>query len=242
MLYVSDRLSKTRIEVSDSTTGKVRRVTMEMAKTWGTVEGLGANGCITTYRDVEDFLVRFSLRQRLVAPNVEYKFEYAYGLIYLNKCIVYGNELCDAIIPDFVDSVVDECFKDAVNLRSINILADLDSLSSSCFEGCVALECIHLPESLHFLGVRCFAGCSSLKSIDLPDNIFLLEDVCFQGCTSLESIGWSRYIHTLGDFCFSGCENLSEIQLPSTITNIGVCCFKGSGLQNSITVLPKGCK
>jgi len=238
MLYISNIVDENTIEVSDSRTSKATVVNTDKLRAEGTkVYGL-TQSRVVAYRDVEDFLTRYALRQKLVNPNYEYIFEYKVHKIRVSNIDIYATNTIDIEIPDFVDTIEGEVFQDRLNIRSVYIPDSVVSLGRSCFRHCDSLESVRLPQSLTHLGDCVFSRCKSLKNITLPSTLTSLGEGCFSECTTLTDIVLPESITKLGDCCFQKCTALTNIVLPEGITKLGKHCFYKCESLESIT-LPK---
>jgi len=234
MLYVSGEVSDSEIEVSDSRTNRTWVSSFEEAKSLGKVYGLGNNTIVTTYRDVDDFLTRYCLRQKLVSP-LEFKLSYTENKIVLEVESYSSNAIKTIAIPDFVDAIADFCFEGYEALESVVIPNSVMRLGDWCFGGCSALESIVIPDSVIDLGASCFNGCSALKSIVIPDSVLHIGNLCFDDCTSLESISIPNSVKRLGDGCFWGCVSLESIDMPS-VESLGHNCFVDCTSLRSVAI------
>lgn len=63
-----------------------------------------------------------------------------------------------------------------------------ETYAGYCFRDYVNLETVQLPSTLQLIGVGCFAGCTALTEIALPDSLLEVRDECFAGCTALTDV------------------------------------------------------
>jgi len=225
MLHVSNIVDENTVEVSDSRTLKVRVANVNELRTEGTkVFGL-TQSRVVAYRDVEDFLTRYALRQKLVNPDYEYVFEYADNEVRVSGIDIHATGAVDLEIPDFIDTIGDFAFQDMSDIRSAYIPDSVVRLGRSCFYNCSSLESVRLSQSLPYLVDDVFCWCTALTSIVIPEDITILGGHCFTGCKALTGIVIPEGVTTLGEYCFYCCTGLESIVLPSTVTHIGSHCF-----------------
>ena len=91
-------------------------------------------------------------------------------------------------IPEGVESIKKNAFKDLSELEEITIPASVTSIDDYAFSGCESLGKVNLSEGLISIGDMAFCDCSSLQEIKLPDSVEEIGKSAFFNCESLESI------------------------------------------------------
>ena len=130
-------------------------------------------------------------------------------------------DLCKIVhvsLPNSVKTIEDEAFKDATDLRSIELGDSIVTIGASAFENCWLLDNITVPGTVTSLGQRAFATCWHLTHLDLSGTS----------------------INEIGEETFGACLNLETVDLPGTVTSIGRDAFASSGLRH--ITLPYGLK
>ncbi len=155
-----------------------------------------------------------------------------------------------------VETLVDETFYQAPNLRYFQASEALTSVGARVFYECKKLEEVHfydnvisigdeafrdcqqlrrvtMPAKLETLGLRAFWQCIKLESIELPDNIKVLRERTFYRCEAMKSIKLPKNLEqistagaTLGS-AFEECSSLKEIILPASVQKTGSYLFSG---------------
>lgn len=91
-------------------------------------------------------------------------------------------------IPEGVESIKKNTFKDLDKLEEITIPSTVTSIDDYAFSGCDNLGKINLSEGLISIGDMAFCDCSSLQEIKLPDSVEEIGKSAFFNCESLKSI------------------------------------------------------
>ena len=175
----------------------------------------------------------------------------------LQKCDV--NATGSIMIPEGVECIYDEAFKDCKNIREIILPKSLLDIKWGSFEGCSSLEYICIPENIKEIPWSCFKDCVNLRSVYLPEGLSIIESKAFMGCVSIEHINIPSTVeeiyHEAFKNCsaletisipdnvfiidyevFLNCESLHEVHLPSHLTSIAMKAFSGCESLLSITI------
>ena len=128
-------------------------------------------------------------------------------------------------LPNTVKTIEDEAFKDATDLRSIELGDSIVSIGASAFENCWALDNITIPHALTSLGQRAFATCWHLSYLDLSGtSITKIEPHTFSACPNLETVDLPSTLTTLEKYAFESAR-IKHITLPEGVTSIGYGAF-----------------
>lgn len=153
----------------------------------------------------------------------------------------YGTALENIIIPDNVEIILENAFRDCHSLVSVDIGDGVITVESSVFRNCTALKDINIGSGVSSIGEWTFSDCDALEYIYIPTNVISLGGAMFYGCDNLTNaiIGngvvelapvydWDNY------GTFENCIKLKEITLGSAIKTIGNDCFKATVLEKVI--------
>lgn len=119
-------------------------------------------------------------------------------------------------LPDKLEVISEETFKECVNLKSIVIPDKVTELRSKAFSGCSNLESVSLPSQVKRIGQECFYLCSSLQNINLK-NVDKIEENAFAQCTSLKQVDIKNDLF-LSNNSFEGCPAISCYQINDVST------------------------
>ena len=184
------------------------------------------------------------------------------GLEAIGDHAFYGaTNMVSVSIPDTVNSIDKQIFRDCTSLKSVVIPEGVEELGGYTFNNNTSLTSVTLPSTLKEMGNNEFANCTSLTSIVLPEGLQEFGTYLFQNCTSLEEVTILSFTETtnfsssskpfngctalkkviLGDgvtaipgYLFHEMADLTEIQLPAGVTSIGNYAFRSSGLKSIV--------
>jgi len=164
-------------------------------------------------------------------------------------------------LPNTVKTIEDEAFKDATDLRSIELGDSIVSIGASAFENCWLLDNITIPGTVTSLGKRAFATCWHLSYLDLSGtSISKIEPQTFSACANLETVDLPSSVTTIEkdafgaarikyitlpegvttiDEAFSDCDSLKWITLPESLTTIDGAAFWNCVKLDSLFI-PRG--
>lgn len=131
----------------------------------------------------------------------------------------WNKKLVEIILPETVEHLGDEVFRQCVNLRRITLPDGLISIGAQCFAGCSSLSDLTLPATVEQIGSYAFEGCL-LDHLVLPERVIEIADGLCAG-TPLLSISMGDQVTSIGSKAFSGCDFLKAIDLPETVQTIG---------------------
>ena len=190
--------------------------------------------------------------------------EWPQGLQYIGKNVFCYSGIEEAILPEGLQGIGDEAFREARSLRKLvipstiteigtfNLFYDCESLedvtlpstlkkitSSSVFYGCKSLKHIDLPEDLEVLGFWTFGECG-LESFTLPKKIDYVVEGLLAGCKDLTEVTLHDGVTLLQASAFAECSSLSHIDLPASVNEIRGGVFYGTALEE--IAIPEGVK
>ena len=161
------------------------------------------------------------------------------------------------ILPEGIETIEDNVFKDCRNLDKINFPKSLTKIGSSAFlrtsiasvnlsnvkeigerafEDCVLLSQVKLGESLTHISDFTFALCNNLKSISFPKNLKSIGKGAFNNCGQLEFITLPKSLEKIDDGAFSNCVHLYSTKLPQSLKYIGLRAFYDCEFITKVTI------
>ena len=139
-------------------------------------------------------------------------------------------------LPNTVKTIEDEAFKDATDLRSIELGDSIVTIGASAFENCWLLDNITIPGTVTSLGQRAFATCWHLSYLDLSGtSISKIEPQTFSACPNLETVNLPSTLTTLEKYAFESAR-IKHITLPEGVTSIGYSAFNDCDSLMSVSL------
>ena len=129
----------------------------------------------------------------------------------------------------------------AVNLKKVELPAELSEIGTLEFWSCEKLEQITIPQNITVIGDSAFQECKSLRAITFEGNITEIQEEAFKYCISLSEIMLPQEITNIAEETFYGCESLINLSLPSGLLDIGKYAFYGCSSLKDLS-LPSGLK
>lgn len=151
-----------------------------------------------------------------------------------NFSLMGCRNLTTAKMPDNLEKIGNNTFKDCSSLEDIRISPTVTSIGEYAFSGCSSLTDIQIPDNVTYIGKYAFKGCSSLSSVTLPQYLLSIDDYAFDGCTSLTDIKLPIYLNSIGYRALADCSKLTSLDLPSSLQNIGSYAFAGCNAMERI--------
>lgn len=106
-----------------------------------------------------------------------------------NEHFKYRDDIVKVCLPEGLEEIPQEAFKDCTNLKTINI-----------------------PESVERIDLFAFWGCKSLRDITIPANSYcIIDSDVFAHCTGLEKVTLGAGVDVVGSGVFEDCNNLKRI-------------------------------
>lgn len=153
-----------------------------------------------------------------------------------NFSLMGCRNLTTAKMPDNLEKIGNNTFKDCSSLVDIRISPTVTSIGEYAFSGCSSLTEIQIPNNVTYIGKYAFYGCSSLKYISIPEGLKNISASTFEDCSSLEALQLPYGITILEDAVFADCSSLKEINIPSSVTTIVDWAFENCRSLTSITI------
>lgn len=141
-------------------------------------------------------------------------------------CGLSGRNVQYVQLPNTLEVIDDECFKNCSKLNDVNIPSNVNRIGKGAFEGCKQLTKMIIPPKINSVGESAFEGCESLLTITLPNSITVIPNGLFKNCKSLREVYISNNTTTIGKEAFYRCESIQKFYLPSSVVSIGDGCFQ----------------
>ena len=108
------------------------------------------------------------------------------------------------------------------NLTSITIPNSVEEIEIDAFKDCSELTNIIISNGVVKIDAFAFANCSGLTIINIPDSIIRIGDYAFADCTELIDINFGKnsQLKRIGYHAFEGCINLTKIIIPDSVIEI----------------------
>ena len=104
----------------------------------------------------------------------------------------------------------------AKELTSVIIPEGVEVIGDDAFRECKKLVSASLPNTLTTIGIRAFYSCEKLVDIEIPDNVTTLSQSAFNSCKALTSITIGEALTTIGVSAFQNCYKLEKIYFNAT--------------------------
>lgn len=164
-----------------------------------------------------------------------------------NFSLMGCRNLTTAKMPDNLEKIGNNTFKDCSSLEDIRISPTVTSIGEYAFSGCSSLTEIQIPANVTYIGKYAFYGCSSLKGINVPTDFVNISASTFENCANLQYFFNYNYIESIGDRAFAGCSKLTRIVnlfigSPSIGTYVFENCksLKDVWVPENMKTLPRG--
>lgn len=121
---------------------------------------------------------------------------------------------------------IDEhAFYDCVNLKTVNINANITSIGKSAFHGCLNLETVTFKGNVtNGIGIRAFANCHKLQKVDFTkSNAKLggLSGASFENNFELTEVNLPDRTGAIYGYNFSNCPKLESLRIPESTEIVG---------------------
>lgn len=114
------------------------------------------------------------------------------GGIMSNKLIVSlpTSATGNYVVPDGVECIGDEVFRDRTGLTSITLPASLRRIGEAAFRGCTGLTSLTLPDGLEIIDAGAFYDCSGITRLAVPQALTSMGAQAFRG-TNINYLMWN---------------------------------------------------
>lgn len=103
-----------------------------------------------------------------------------------SNTLVFG--CVNTVIPNSVEAVGSNAFKDLSNLTSLDIPNSVTTIGQGAFNGCYGLTLLDIPNGVTTIGQDAFNGCYGLTLLNIPESVTSIGHNAFGGCLGLNSI------------------------------------------------------
>lgn len=127
-------------------------------------------------------------------------------------CITgYVGDEADVVIPDdkVFTIINDRIFRGHDEIRSIRIPDTVTDMGEFVFDGCVNLRHLELPAQLKTLWGLTFVRCG-IEEIVLPDGLRIIPPFAFKDCKNLRKVVCGPRLEKIYAWAFGGCDKLKE--------------------------------
>lgn len=164
------------------------------------------------------------------------------NVLVLNSRCLYNTSISVIKIPDSVTDIGIQCFKNCVELTTVNISdnSHLNTIAYGAFDGCIRFSKISEFKAKYYLSdygaiyssdmkrMVIYPPASVSKFFALAYSVKRIEESAFIGCKNLRSILIpDNTVTSIGNNAFEGCINLVNINIPLCVTIIGKDAFLG---------------
>ena len=152
-----------------------------------------------------------------------------YWDLYLN-----GTKITDLTIPEGIEEIKPQAFRNCRSLTSVKIPNSLTSIGFSAFSGCTNLEKINISDLKAWCNINFSQGSNPLingghlylngkeiTDLTIPEGIEEIKPYAFECCSSLTSVEIPNSVTSIGNSAFELCENLTSVEIPNSVTSIG---------------------
>lgn len=151
--------------------------------------------------------------------NNLYNIKIPHGVQSIGQYAFAESSLKSIEIPNTVNRIFDDAFKDCEKLISVDIQEGVTKIGRSAFSYCEKLISVSIPDTVTELD-DAFFHCLSLENVVLPSKITFIDDMMFCQCEKLKSVKIPHGVERIGYSAFSGCESLESVEIPDSVTII----------------------
>ena len=144
------------------------------------------------------------------------------------------SDITSYVVPDGVETIGKDAFRNARNLTSVTIPASVKIIDGRAFSNCISLKNVTLSEGLESIEPAAFSNCDVLESIVIPKTVKTIGNGAFAACDKLSTVTLKEDLGSIGKQAFMHCESLSEIEIPGTVSSIGYDAFRYSGITKVV--------
>lgn len=116
-------------------------------------------------------------------------------------------------LPNTLQSIEDEAFRDDSSLISVTIPNSVTSIGNYAFYNCSGLSALTIPQSVTSISTRAFYNCRNLASVTIGNSVSYMGYEVFYNCSGLTSVTIGNAVTFIGTSAFCGCSNLEEVHI-----------------------------
>lgn len=124
------------------------------------------------------------------------------------------------IIPDTIEYIDAEAFKDCDFLKFVKLPNSVRSIGVGAFENCIHLKNIEMSNNISYIRKRAFLNCKELTNITIPENVCVIESEVFSGCNSLKRVNILGNLTKIKESAFAKCYKLKKLCISKNIVFI----------------------
>lgn len=133
-------------------------------------------------------------------------------------------------IPEYVNIIGEEAFKNCTKLREISIPHNVKKLGRTCFASCSSLVSVSINSRLPEIPDCAFHSCTSLQRVIIRYQVTRIGSWAFEECRSLKALDFPYGLSVVEFKAFSNCRSLNEIRFPASVKEISQAAFMGTNL------------
>ncbi len=138
-------------------------------------------------------------------------------------------------LPEAVTVINSETFKNAENLKAVELGSNVSQISKSAFEGTKSLTEINLPDTLSDVSAYAFKN-TGLVTVNIGNGVVRIGTEAFADNKALKEVILGENLEKLGTGSFKNCVALSKINLPVNVNNFDMTAFEGCKALKKIAV------
>lgn len=138
-------------------------------------------------------------------------------------------------LPEAVTVINSETFKNAENLKAVELGSNVSKISKSAFEGTKSLTEINLPDTLSDVSAYAFKN-TGLVTVNIGNGVVRIGTEAFADNKALKEVILGENLEKLGTGSFKNCVALSKINLPVNVNNFDMTAFEGCKALKKIAV------
>ena len=176
---------------------------------------------------------------------------------YYGYAFKYSTNLTQIILPNSLETLNQQTFQGAKNVKNIALNSNLINISPLSFYGSGIInintqynnnytfenEALYNKEKTKLIVVL-----TNPTQFVIPEGVIEIGDYAFHNKSNLNSVVIPNTVTTIGE-SFQHCSNLKQIYIPSSVKTINTNCFFKSGVEevrvdntkNAIAGAPWGC-
>ena len=187
--------------------------------------------------DYADYTARreqfFIERDFNITGSILNKYKGAGGAVIIPDCVqIIGanafkncRKITSVTIPNSVTSIGEGAFASCVKLASVTIPSGVTSIEKSTFFYCESLTSVTIPDGVTNIGENAFESCHSLTSVTIPDSVKVIGKGAFNSCYNLANVTIPNGVTSIEENAFIFCYSLTSVVIPDSVTSIGKCAF-----------------
>ena len=112
-----------------------------------------------------------------------------------------------------IKSIPSKFFDGNVKIKAFTIPNSVEKIGDNVFRNCINLESITIPDGVTSIGNDAFSNCNSLNSFTIPNSVESIGTWTFFNCYKLSSVTIGNSVTSIGSYAFGGCDKLTSVTL-----------------------------